>query len=181
MGSTIIATQQRGYSRVSTAFPASYATGAGVSTASTTRPATQVVYDTSSNNELISLIKFTPFMSANSGSSIGVRFLGWNGYIQTDGTTLWIPNVLADFTLLFTSGTVPSVTIDGSASPFYLFSGITQNAATPTANVYSPRTNTASFVEPCAAIIDAAGSQIVTVQTKESAGTATGGIMWAPI
>ena len=84
MGSTIIATQQRGYNKVSTAFPASYATGAGVSTASTTRPATQVVYDTISNNELISLIKFTPFMSASSGSSIGVRLIGWNGYTQSD-------------------------------------------------------------------------------------------------
>lgn len=179
MGSTIIATQQRGYSKVSTAFPASYATGAGVSTASTTRPATQVVYDTASNNELISLIKFTPFMSANSGSSIGVRLIGWNGYTQSDGTTLWVPNVLADFTLLFTSGTVPSASIDGTT--FYLFSGITQNAATPTANLYSPRTNTSTFVEPCAALVDVAGSQIVTVQTKESAGSATGGIMWSPI
>jgi hypothetical protein len=179
MGSTIIATQQRGYNKVSTAFPASYATGAGVSTASTTRPATQVVYDTASNNELISLIKFTPFMSANSGSTIGVRFLGWNAYTQADGTSLWIPNVLADFTLLFTSGTVPSASVDGTT--FYLFSGITQNAATPTANLYSPRTNTSSFVEPCAALFDVAGSQIVTVQTKESAGTATGGIMWSPI
>ena len=179
MGSTIIATQQREYQKVACALPASYATGNGVSQAHTTLPSTQVVYSVFSNNELGSLIKFTPFMSANSGSSIGVRFLGWNGYTQAAGTTIWVPNVLADFTLLFTSGSVPSVTIDGTT--MYLFSGITQNLATPTANLYSPRTNTPSFVEPCAALIDAAGSQIVTVQMKESAGTATGGILWASI
>lgn len=179
MGSTIIATQQRAYQKVACALPASYATGNGISVAHTTKPSTQVVYDASSNNELTSLIKFVPYMSANSGTTIGVRFIGWNGYVQDAGTTLWVPNILADFTLLFTSGTVPSITIDGAT--MYLFAGITQGLGTPSANLYSPRTNTASFVEPCAALLDAAGSQIVTVQMKESAGTATGGILWSAI
>ena len=179
MGNMIIATQQREYTKVACALPASYATGLGISEAGTTRPATQVVYDTSSNNELTSLVRFVPYMSANSGTSIGVRFLGWNGYVHTAGTTLWVPSVIADFTLLFTSGTVPSITIDGAT--MYLINGITQVGGTPFANLYSPRTAAAANVEPCAAIFDAAGSQIVTVQMKESAGTATGGILWSAI
>ena len=179
MGSMIIATQMRQFKKVAGTYTNGYSTGNGISVAHTTRPVTNVLYDVSSNNELTSLIKFVPFLSANSGTSIGVRFLGWNGYVQADGTTIWMPNVLADFTLLFTSGTVASVSIDGTT--MYLPSGITQVAGTPTANLYSPRTAATANVEPCAAILDAAGSEIVTVQFKESAGTLTGGIFWSEI
>ncbi len=179
MGSMIIATQQRQFKKVSGRFEASYGVGLGVSLASTTRPVSGVLYDIASSNELTSLIKFVPFMDANSGTSIGVRFLGWNGYVQSAGTTLWMPNVLADFTLLFTSGTVPSVSIDGTT--MYLPNGITQVAGTPAANLYSPRTAAAANVEPCAAIFDAGGSEIVTVQFKESGGSILGGILWSEI
>lgn len=179
MGSMIIATQQRQFKKVTGTYTNGYSTGNGISLAHTTRPATGVLYDVASNNEMTSLIKFVPYMSASSGASIGVRFLGWNGYIQSGGTTLWMPNVLADFTLLFTGGAVPSITIDGAT--MYLFSGITQVSGTPAANLYSPRTAAAANVEPCAAILDAGGSEIVTVQFKETAGTATGGILWSEI
>ena len=177
MGSTIIATQQREYKKIIGKFDAAYDTGTSIVT--TSRPSIKVLYDTGSSNELTSLIRFVPFLDANSGTSIGVRFLGWNGYVQSGGTTLWIPAVLADFTLLFTSGTVPSMTIDGAT--MYLASGITQVGGTPLANLYSPRTAAAANVEPCAAIFDAAGSQIVTVQFKESGATINGGILWSEI
>jgi len=181
MGDMIIKTQQRSYSKVSGSYPASYATGNGISAAHATLPSTNVVYSVLSNNELTSLIKFTAFISINTASSAGIRFLGWNSYSQSGSTTLWVPNVLADFNLFQhgTAGSVPSVSLDGAT--VYLFNGVTQVAGTPTANLYSPRLASASNVEPCSGIFDAAGSEIVTVQFKDAAGTATGGILWSPI
>jgi hypothetical protein len=87
--------------------------------------------------------------------------------------------VLADFTLGFTSGTVPNYTIDGTANT-RTFSNITQGAGTPAANLYSPYTAAAANVEPAYALIDLAGAQYVTAQFKSS-GTPDMGAFWSTL
>ena len=99
-------------------------------------------------------------------------------YTRTTGTGFWyMPTVLADFTLTFTSGTVPNYTMDGALNT-RTFSGITQVAGTPAANLYSPATALGSAVEPAYAMVDVAGASYVTAQFKAS-GTPTMGTFWA--
>ena len=88
-----------------------------------------------------------------------------------------MPTVLADFTLGFTSGTVPNYTMDGALNT-RTFSSITQVSGTPAANLYSPATASGSNVEPAYAMIDLAGSSYVTAQFKSS-GTPDMGTFWA--
>ena len=95
-------------------------------------------------------------------------------YTRTTGTGFWyMPTVLADFTLTFTSGTVPNYTMDGALNT-RTFSGITQVAGTPAANLYSPVTALGSAVEPAYAMVDIAGASYVTAQFKASAATDMG-------
>lgn len=126
-----------------------------------------------------SLLYVMPFLvSATSAqTSIGMRLLGWRKYLDAAGTSFWyMPTVLADFTLTFTSGTVPNYTIDVANTR--TFSGITQVSGTPAANLYSPATAVASNVEPAYAMVDVAGASYVTAQFKSS-GTPDMGTFWA--
>lgn len=101
-------------------------------------------------------------------------------YTRSNVASYWyVPTVLADLTLTFTSGTVPNYTIDGTAN-HRTFSGITQVAGTPSGNLYSPALAAASNVEPAAALIDLAGAQYVTAQFKSS-GTPTMGTFWSTL
>lgn len=126
-----------------------------------------------------SLLYVMPFLvsATTAQTAIGMRLLGWRKYLDAAGTGFWyMPTVLADFTLTFTSGTVPSYTLDVANTR--TFSGITQVAGTPAANLYSPATAVASNVEPAYAMIDVAGSSYVTAQFKAS-GTPDMGTFWA--
>ena len=99
-------------------------------------------------------------------------------YTRTTGTGFWyMPTVLADFTLGFTSGTVPNYTMDGALNT-RTFSSITQVSGTPAANLYSPATASGSNVEPAYAMVDIAGASYVTAQFKSS-GTPDMGTFWA--
>lgn len=101
-------------------------------------------------------------------------------YTRADASSFWyVPTVLADLTLTFTSGTVPNYTIDGTAN-HRTFSGIVQGAGTPSGNLYSPATAAAANVEPGYAMIDLAGAQYVTAQFKSS-GTPTMGCFWSTL
>ncbi len=129
-----------------------------------------------------SLLYVTPFLvsATTAQTSIGMRLIGWRKYLEEAGTTFWyVPTVLADLTLTFTSGTVPNYTIDGTAN-IRTFSGITQGAGTPTGNLYSPATAAASNVEPAYALIDLAGAQYVTAQFTSS-GTPNMGAFWSTL
>jgi hypothetical protein len=109
-----------------------------------------------------------------------MRLIGWRKYLEGAGTTFWyIPTVLADLTLTFTSGTVPNYTIDSVANT-RTFSGITQVAGTPSAYLFSPATAAATNVEPAYAMLDITGSQFVTVQFKSS-GTPGMGVFWSTL
>ena len=129
-----------------------------------------------------SLLYVMPYM-INSGTpsntGIGMRLLGWRKYLDAAGTSFWyLPTVLADFTLGFTSpaSSTSNYTIDvANTRPF---SSITQVSGTPAANLYSPATAVASNVEPAYAMVDVAGASYVTAQFKSS-GTPDMGTFWS--
>lgn len=101
-------------------------------------------------------------------------------YTRAGVSSFWyVPTVLADFTLGFTSGTVPNYTIDGTLNT-RTFSSITQVAGTPAGNLYSPATAAAANVEPAFALIDLVGSQYVTAQFRSS-GTPDMGAFWTTL
>ena len=181
MAQAFISTGQNNFRKVQTdSVPASYTAANAVLT--TTKPTVGVLIDWSANvdtNRNASLLRIFPYSSINNGTSVGVRILGWTTYLETAGVNRWyVPTVLADITLAYTTGTVPSYSVDGAT--IYTFSGMTQVAGTPTANLYRPATASASNVEPCAALIDATGCQMVTAQFKSSA-TPTMGLFYTTI
>lgn len=127
-----------------------------------------------------SLLYVMPFLvsATTAQTSIGMRLLGWRKYLDVAGTSFWyMPTVLADFTLTFTSGTVPNYTIDVANTR--TFSGITQVSGTPAANLYSPATASGSNVEPAYAMVDVAGASYVTAQFKATGAAADMGTFWS--
>jgi hypothetical protein len=174
MADATIITYQRIFSNVSVAsVGASYGS---IATLSSTKPTSGVVHDQQLNGMSPSLLRIMPYASSTSiGAATGVRVVGWTGEVNTaDGLTYYIPTVLADFNLTFSSGTVPTYSLDGGTQrPFAI---ITQVAGTPAANLYSPGTAAAANVEPAAALVDIVGCQIVTVQFKAASGTPTMGV-----
>ena len=174
MADATIITYQRPYSNVSVASVGS--SYGSIATLSATKPSSGVVYDQQLNGMSPSLLRIMPYASSTSiGASTGVRVVGWTGKVDsTDGLTYWLPTVLADFNLSFTSGTVPTYSLDGGTQrPFAV---ITQVAGTPAANLYSPGTAAAGNVEVASAMVDIAGAQIVTVQFKAASGTPDMGV-----
>lgn len=176
MADATITTYQRPYSNVSVAsVGASYGS---IATLSATKPSSGVVYDQQLNGMSPSLLRIMPYASSTSiGSATGVRVVGWTGEVSSaDGLTYWLPTVLADFNLTFstTTGSIPTYSLDSATQrPFAV---ITQVAGTPAANLYSPGTAAAGNVEVASAMVDIAGAQIVTVQFKAASGTPTMGV-----
>lgn len=127
-----------------------------------------------------SLLRLTPFASTTGGTGVGMRVVGYTPYLKADGSgTVYVPTVLGDFTLTFSTGTVPTWTLD-SAGDCRPYAGITQVAGTPTANLYSPGTAAVSNTEPASVLIDPVGCTIVQVQFKSS-GSPTMGVLWATL
>jgi hypothetical protein len=124
-----------------------------------------------------SLLRLQPFCGAATAptsatfASGGLRVIGWSIYYPTSGSTLYVPNVLADLSLGLTTGTVQSATVNGTAQ--YPFSVCTVGAGVPTVNLYSPGTASGSNVEPCAAVIDCIGMQYIQIQFKATASVST--------
>jgi hypothetical protein len=185
-----ITTPQENFRRVYQAVVASsYANAEAVLT--TTQPtalalsSSQFLFDinsTPTNGANPSLLYVMPFLvsATTAQTGIGMRIIGWRKYLEAAGTTFWyVPTVLADLTLTFTSGTVPSYTIDSVANT-RTFSGITQNLGTPAGYLYSPATASPSNVEPAFALIDIAGCSYVTAQFKSS-GAPNMGCFWATL
>jgi hypothetical protein len=111
-------------------------------------------------------------ITTTSGTPTGVT------YTRSNVSSFWyMPTVLADFTLGFTSGTVPNYPMDGALNT-RTFSSITQVSGTPAANLYSPATAAGANVEPAYAMVDVAGASYVTAQFKASAATDMG-TFWA--
>jgi hypothetical protein len=181
----VINTAQENFRKVTVAtVPATYTAAQAVllNAAPTSTTGTALLWDVNTSSVSgtnPSLLYVMPFLvsATTAQTSIGMRVLGWKKYLDAAGTSFWyMPTVLADFTLGFTSGTVPNYTIDVANTR--TFSSITQVSGTPAANLYSPATAVASNVEPAYAMIDLAGSSYVTAQFKSS-GTPDMGTFWA--
>lgn len=146
-----------------------------------TKPSTTsqsaLLYDIGTNYP--SLLRLTPIASRNDLTSVGMRVVGWNAYVQTAGTKVYVPTVLADVTLGYTSGTVASLSIDSVTT--YFFSSATIGSGVPTVNAYSPATAATTNVQPASVIVDAVGSQLVTLQFKATGTTPKVGAFWATI
>lgn len=181
----VINTAQENFRKVTVAtVPATYTAAQAVllNAAPTSTTGTALLWDintASVSGTNPSLLYVMPFLvsATTAQTSIGMRLLGWRKYLDAAGTSFWyMPTVLADFTLTFTSGTVPNYTIDVANTR--TFSGITQVSGTPAANLYSPATASGSNVEPAYAMVDIAGASYVTAQFKAS-GTPNMGTFWA--
>lgn len=146
--------------------------------ATTTAPSTtgQSALILSPGSNYPSLLRVTPFAGANNYTAVGVRVVGWNWYSQTSGTKVYIPTVLADLTMGYTSGTVDSESIDGTSA--FFFSSVTVGSGVPTVNVYSPATAAAANVQYAHAVVDTIGSQFVTLQFKATGTTPTMGAFY---
>lgn len=183
----VINTAQENFRKVTVAtVPATYTAAQAVllNVAPTSTTGSALLWDVNTSSVSgtnPSLLYVLPFIVVSgappTNTGIGMRLLGWRKYLDAAGTSFWyMPTVLADFTLGFTSGTVPNYTIDVANTR--TFSSITQVAGTPAANLYSPATAVASNVEPAFAMIDLAGSSYVTAQFKAS-NTPDMGTFWA--
>jgi hypothetical protein len=147
----------------------------------TTKPSTNLVYDFQqwTTNTLPSLLRVMPFSNINNGTSVGMRIIGWTRFVQPNGIPFYLPTILGEFVLTYTSGTVPTGDID-PAGTLYLFSGITHVAGTPAPNRYSPATTLASDTALASVMVDVIGSQYVTLDFKSS-GSAKMGAFWCTI
>jgi len=95
----------------------------------------------------------------------------------TGPTKFYFSTVLADFTLTYSTGTVPSATVNNV--PNYLFSTATQVAISPDASIYRPSTVTATNVELASVLVDAIGHELIELQFKANTGSM--GALWATI
>lgn len=92
-------------------------------------------------------------------------------------TKIYFSTVLADFTLTYSTGTVPSATVNNV--PNYLFSTASQVAISPDASIYRPSTLTATNVELASVLVDAIGHELIELQFKANSGSM--GALWATI
>ena len=118
-----------------------------------------------------SLLRVVPFHSANNATTPSVRVIGWTTYVQTSGTPIYVPTLLADLACAYnaTSGSIPSLSVNGTTQHF--FHAITVGSGVPTPNVYTPGTAAAAGTPPAAVVLDTIGSQYVTLQFESSTGT----------
>lgn len=176
MADATIITYQRPYRNVSVA---SVASTYPIIPATATKPTSGVVYDAQTMGMSPSLLRMLPYASSTSiGAATGVRVIGYTTFDDTanTGDIYWVPTVLADYNLTFstTTASIPTYGLDGGVQR--PFATITQVAGTPAANLYSPGTAAAANVEPAAVMMDMAGYQLVVVQFKAASGTPTMGV-----
>jgi hypothetical protein len=118
-----------------------------------------------------SLLRLVPFHSANNATTPGFRVIGWTTYVQTSGTPIYVPTMLADCACAYnaTSGSIPSLSVNSVTQHF--FHQITVGTGVPTVNIYTPGTVAAAGTPPASVVIDTIGCQYVTIQFKSSTGT----------
>lgn len=177
MPNAFIATGQNAFSEIGPiTLTSAQAYDAAVAT--TTAPSTtgQSALILSPGTDYPSLLRITPFAGANNYTAVGVRVVGWNWYNQTSNTKIYVPTVLADLTMGYTSGTVDSESVDGTT--VFFFSSVTVGTGVPTVNVYSPATAASANVQYAHAVVDIIGSQFVTLQFKATGTTPTMGAFY---
>ncbi len=154
---------------------AGYDAASPTATAPSTTGASALVL--SPTTDYPSLLRITPFCGNNNYTAVGMRVVGWNWYTQTSGVKVYIPTVLADLTIGYTSGTVASLSVDSTT--IYFPSSVTVGIGVPTVNLYSPATAATGNVQPAHAVIDTIGSQYVTLQFKATGSTPTMGAFYS--
>jgi hypothetical protein len=92
-------------------------------------------------------------------------------------TPTWFSTILGDFTLIYSTGTVPSTVVNNNAT--YIFSNMTQVAISPDASLYQPAVVTATDLGTASVLIDTIGHQIVQLQFKANSGNM--GAFWCSI
>jgi len=177
MANAIIATNQPTFLEVGPiSLTSAQAYDAAVATTTAPSTTSQSALILSPGNDYPSLLRITPFAGANNYTAVGVRVVGWNTYLQTSGTKIYVPTVLADLTMGYTSGTVDSESVDGNT--VFFFSSVTVGSGVPTVNVYSPATAASANVQYAHAVVDTIGSQFVTLQFKATGTTPTMGAFY---
>jgi len=118
-----------------------------------------------------SLLRLVPFHSASTATSPGFRVIGWTTYVQTNGTPIYVPTMLADCACAYnaTGPSIPSLSVNGVTQHF--FHAITVGAGVPTVNIYSPGTAAAAGTPPAGVVIDTIGMQYITIQVESDTGT----------
>jgi hypothetical protein len=118
-----------------------------------------------------SLMRLVPFHSANNATTPSFRVIGWTTYVQTNGTPIYLPTLLADCACAYngTGGSIPSLSVNGVTQ--YFFHAITVGTGVPTVNIYSPGTSAAAGTPPAGVVIDTIGMQYITIQFESSTGT----------
>lgn len=146
---------------------------------------TIVVYDQSASvtSALIpaaSLLNLVPFSTASNSTSVGIRVTAWRTYAASGGT-IYIPTVLYDGTLAYTTTTasIPSVSMDVGTQ--YFFSGLTSSGWGPSPSSYSPATAAAANTAICTLTVDPVGATMVTVSFKAATNGGTMGVLWNTI
>ena len=164
-----ISTDQPAYRISSAAAGTTYVDAVPTATAPST---TGTVFLIPSNNgDKPSLLRLTPYHTSNAATGLGIRVVGWSVYTQTNGTDLYVPNLLAELTPAYngTSASIPLVTVNGTTQ--YFFHGLIAAAGVPTVNVYNPGTGAAVGTPAAHAVIDIIGHRYVTLHFKSSTGT----------
>ena len=125
----------------------------------------------SSAGDKPSLLRLTPYHTANNATGLGIRVIGWSVYTQASGDALYVPNLLAELPPAYnaTSGSIPTVTVESTAQ--YFFHGLTAASGVPTVNLYSPGTAAILGTPVAHAVIDTIGHRYITIQCKSSSGT----------
>lgn len=177
MANAIIATGQNPFSEIGPiSLTSAQAYDAAVATTTAPSTTSQSALILSPGTDYPSLLRITPFAGANNYTAVGVRVVGWNWYNQTTNTKIYVPTVLADLTMGYTSGTVDSEAVDGNT--VFFFSSVTAGAGVPTVNLYSPATAASTNVQYAHAVVDIIGSQFVTLQFKATGTTPTMGAFY---
>lgn len=118
-----------------------------------------------------SLLRIVPFHSANNATTPSIRVIGWTTYVQTSGTPIYVPTMLADLSCAYnaTVGSIPSLSVNSTTQ--YFFHSVSAATGVPTVNVYSPGTAAAAGTPPAGVVIDTIGMQYITLQFESSTGT----------
>jgi len=135
----------------------------------TTKPTTGLVQNavgTAVPTSGDSILRLAPFQAdIVKNTTPRVRVIGWNPYTDTGSVLLWIPTVLADLTMSYTSGTVQSVTLNSELyAPIAGLAATTTSPAGATVGLFSPVTQAAAGLDPASAFIYLRGNVMTQLQ-----------------
>ena len=148
----------------------------------TTKPTTGLVQNsvgTSVPSAADSILRLAPFQAdIVKNTTPRMRVIGWNPYTDTGSTLLWIPTVLADLTMSYTTNTVQSVTLNSELyAPIAGLVVVTNSPAGATVGLFSPVTQNAANLEPASAFIYLRGNVMTQLQFLCPTQAVTGNVL----